>query len=322
MLSIRDLVKVYPGPVTALQGVSLEVPPGMFGLLGPNGAGKSTLMRILAGLLEATSGSILLDGTDLLKHPDQIWPHLGFLPQEFGFYPHLTGAAMLDFLLQMKGVQSPRSRKALVGELLERVNLTAVANRRVRDYSSGMRQRLGIAQAIAGDPHLVIVDEPTAGLDPEERQRFYRLLSELSVDRTILLSTHIVEDVAVLCPRFAILRQGRVVLQTTPRAARAALEGAVFAGQVGAEEVDTLRRSHEVTQATIFEGVSQVRLLAGEGGPPPGFVPVSPSLEDVYLTAMNGRNMNPLNMTSANMAPPEGEPPPAENSPQPVKVGL
>ena len=291
MLSIRDLVKVYPGPVAALHGVSLEIPPGMFGLLGPNGAGKSTLMRILAGLLEATSGGVLLDGTDVLKRPDRLWPHLGFLPQEFGFYPHLSGAAMLDFLLQMKGVQAPRGRKALVGELLERVNLTSVAHRRVRDYSGGMRQRLGIAQAIAGDPRLVIVDEPTAGLDPEERQRFYRLLSELATDRTVLLSTHIVEDVAVLCPRFAIIRQGRVVLQATPQAARAALVGAVFAGQVGADEVAVLRQAHDVTQVTVFEGVSHVRLLAGSGGPPPGFAPASPSLEDAYLAAMSGRNL-------------------------------
>lgn len=291
MLSIRDLVKVYPGPVAALHGVSLEIPPGMFGLLGPNGAGKSTLMRILAGLLEATSGGVLLDGTDVLKRPDRLWPHLGFLPQEFGFYPHLSGAAMLDFLLQMKGVQAPHGRKALVGELLERVNLTGVAHRRVRDYSGGMRQRLGIAQAIAGDPRLVIVDEPTAGLDPEERQRFYRLLSELAADRTVLLSTHIVEDVAVLCPRFAIIRQGRVVLQATPQAARAALVGAVFAGQVGAEEVAALRQAHDVTQVTVFEGVSHVRLLAGSGGPPPGFAPAPPSLEDAYLAAMSGRNL-------------------------------
>ena len=253
-------------------------------------------MRILAGLLEATSGSVLLDGIDVLKHPDRVWPHLGFLPQEFGFYPHLTGAAMLDFLLQMKGVQSPRSRKALVGELLERVNLAGVAHRKVRDYSGGMRQRLGIAQAIAGDPRLVIVDEPTAGLDPEERQRFYRLLSELSVDRTVFLSTHIVEDVAVLCPRFAIIKQGRVVLQTTPRAARAALEGEVFAGEVGAEEVETLRRVHDVTQSTVFEGMAQVRLRAGAEGAPPGFTEVSPSLEDVYLAAMNGPKLASLEL--------------------------
>jgi ABC-2 type transport system ATP-binding protein len=293
VLCIRDLVKVYPGPVTALHGVSLDIPPGMFGLLGPNGAGKSTLMRILAGLLEATSGSVRFDDIDVLARPERLWPHLGFLPQEFGFYPHLTGAAMLDFLLQMKGVQSPRGRKALVAELLERVNLSGAANRRVREYSGGMRQRLGIAQAVAGNPHLVIVDEPTAGLDPEERQRFYRLLTELAVDRTVLLSTHIVEDVAVLCPRFAIIRQGRVVVQTTPRAARAALDGAVFAGQVEAEDLETLRRNHQVTQATIFEGVSQVRLLPGVAGPPVGFESVPPSLEDVYLAAMAGWDLTP-----------------------------
>jgi len=206
MLTIRDLVKVYPGPVTALQGINLDVPPGMFGLLGPNGAGKTTLMRILAGLLEPTSGRVELDGRDVLAQPDALWSRLGYLPQEFGFYPHLTGEKMLAHLLDLKGVEAPGGRKSLVAELLERVNLTGAAKRKVRGYSGGMRQRLGIAQAIAGDPRLIIVDEPTAGLDPEERLRFYRLLAELAEDRIVLLSTHIVEDVAVLCPRFAVIR--------------------------------------------------------------------------------------------------------------------
>ena len=292
MLVIRDLIKVYPGPVTALYGVSLDIPAGMFGLLGPNGAGKSTLMRILAGLLEATSGSVSLDGADTLGKPERVWPQLGFLPQEFGFYPHLTGAAMLDFLLQMKGVQSPLGRKRLVAELLERVNLTAAANRRVREYSGGMRQRLGIAQAVAGNPRLLIVDEPTAGLDPEERQRFYRILTELAADRIVLLSTHIVEDVAVLCPRFAIIRQGRVVTQSTPRAARAALDGRVFAGQVALEQIESFRKYYTVTQSTVMEGIHQVRVLVGTDGPPRDFEAVAPTLEDVYLAVMNGYSLD------------------------------
>ena len=222
MLSARALTKIYPGPVTALNGIDLDVSPGMFGLLGPNGAGKSTFMKILAGLLEPTSGSVTLDGIDILKDPKLLWPRLGYLPQEFGFYPHLSGEAMLAHLLALKGVEAPQGTKKLVAALLDRVNLTFAAKRAVKGYSGGMRQRLGIAQAIAGDPRLIIVDEPTAGLDPEERLRFYQLLSELAADRIVLLSTHIVEDVAVLCPRFAVIREGRLLALTTPSEARAA----------------------------------------------------------------------------------------------------
>src|SRR5882672_8721731 len=220
MLEVRSLVKIYPGPVTALAGVELDIPPGMFGLLGPNGAGKSTFMKILAGLLEPTSGSVTLDGHDVVKDPQWLRERLGYLPQEFGFYPQLSGEAMLTHLLRLKGVTAPGGLKALVRQLLERVNLTHAARRPVKSYSGGMRQRLGIAQAVAGDPRLVIVDEPTAGLDPEERLRFYHLLAELAQDRTVILSTHIVEDVAVLCPRFAVIRAGKLVALTTPRAAR------------------------------------------------------------------------------------------------------
>ena len=235
MLAIRDLVKVYPGPVAALQGIDLDVSPGMFGLLGPNGAGKTTLMRILAGLLEPTSGQVMLDGEDVTGRPERVWGRLGYLPQEFGFYPHLTGEQMLNHLLGLKGVEAPGGSKALSRALLERVNLAFAARRKVRTYSGGMRQRLGIAQAIAGDPRLIIVDEPTAGLDPEERLRFYRLLSELAQDRIVLLSTHIVEDVATLCPRFAVIRGGRLVVRTTPAAAKEALRGPIYEGAVPVE---------------------------------------------------------------------------------------
>ena len=228
MLSVRNLVKVYPGPVTALQGVSLDIGTGMFGLLGPNGAGKSTFMRILAGVLEPTSGSVTLDGRDVLANPGTLWSVLGYLPQDFGFFPHLTGEAMLEYLLQLKGVASGKETKKLAASLLERVNLAYAARRKVKEYSGGMRQRLGIAQAVAGDPRLIIVDEPTAGLDPEERHRFYRLLAELAEQRTVLLSTHIVEDVAVLCPRFAVIRDGQVVAETSPTDARRMLAGTIF----------------------------------------------------------------------------------------------
>lgn len=286
MLSVRDLVKVYPGPVAALQGVSLEVPVGMFGLLGPNGAGKSTFMKILAGILEPTSGRVTLDGEDVLSHPQNLWSRLGYLPQEFGFFPHLTGEKMLTYLLELKGVEAPQGRKKLVAELLDRVNLGFAADRKVKGYSGGMRQRLGIAQAIAGNPRLIIVDEPTAGLDPEERQRFYRLLAELAQDRIVLLSTHIVEDVGVLCPRFAMIRKGHLVAQTTPHEARAAMAGTIFEGDSDPRDLDHLRRERVVTQALLVEGRNRVRVFEPEGKAPAGFEPVSSTLEDAYMVLM------------------------------------
>src|SRR5271157_3377717 len=242
MLGIRDLVKIYPGPVTALAGVDLDLPNGMFGLLGPNGAGKTTLMPILAGLLEPSSGTATLDGESMLDRPERIWERLSYLPQDFGFFPHLTGEKMLEYLLRLKGIAAPGGIRVLCRELLERVNLSFAARRKVKTYSGGMRQRLGIAQAIAGDPRLIIVDEPTAGLDPEERLRFYRLLSELAADRTVILSTHIVEDVAVLCPRFAVIRGGRLLAVTTPTEALADLAGTIFEGAVERDAFDSLQQ--------------------------------------------------------------------------------
>src|SRR5215475_80193 len=253
MLEIRGLVKVYPGPVAALQGIDLDIPTGMFGLLGPNGAGKTTLMRILAGLLEPTSGSVTLEGQDVLARPETIWSQLGYLPQEFGFYPHLTGEAMLCHLLKLKGAIAPGGTKKLARDLLERVNLSFAAHRKVKTYSGGMRQRLGLAQAIAGDPRLIIVDEPTAGLDPEERLRFYYLLAELAENRIVLLSTHIVEDVAVLCSRFAVIRSGKIVADLSPGKAKSALVGLIYEGTVNAAELAALRQSHCVTQALLVE---------------------------------------------------------------------
>lgn len=286
MLQIRNLVKIYPGPVPALQGIDLDVPTGMFGLLGPNGAGKSTLMKIVAGLLEPTSGTVMLDGVDHAKHPEKIWSRLGYLPQEFGFFPNLTGEKMLAYLLHLKGVRAPGGMKKLCGELLERVNLSFAAGRKVKGYSGGMKQRLGIAQAIAGDPRLLIVDEPTAGLDPEERMRFYRLLSELATDRTVILSTHIVEDVAVLCTRFAMIRGGRLVAVTTPTEARAAIAGTIYEGTVDVEQYAHLLRTRQVAQAYMVEGLNRVRRFEPQGTPPDGFLPVVQTLEDVYLLNM------------------------------------
>ncbi len=286
MLVIRDLVKVYPGPVAALQGINLEIPNGMFGLLGPNGAGKTTLMRIVAGLLEATAGQVTLDDEDVLASPARLWSRLGYLPQEFGFYPHLTGEQMLAYLLHLKGIQASQGMKQLCAELLEQVNLTFAAKRKVKSYSGGMRQRLGVAQAIAGAPRLIIVDEPTAGLDPEERLRFYRLLSTLATDRIVLLSTHIVEDVGVLCPRFAVIKDGRLIAETSPTRARAALEGMIFEGEAAAGDLDELRRTRCVTQAVLVEGKNRVRVYESEGRAPAGFVPATPTLEDAYLVLM------------------------------------
>ena len=306
MLTIRDLVKVYPGPVTALQGINLDVPPGMFGLLGPNGAGKSTLMKILAGLLEATSGQVTLDGGDVLSKPERIRRRLGYLPQEFGFYPHLTGEKMLAYLLKLKGVEAPGGLKKLVDELLERVNLSYAARRKVKTYSGGMRQRLGIAQAIAGDPRLIIVDEPTAGLDPEERLRFYRILAELAADRIVLLSTHIVEDVAVLCPRFAVIHKGRLVALTSPTEARQAIEGKIFEGRIGREELEEIhRRRLRVIQSVLVEGKNRVRVHQPDGSSLLGFESVPATLEDAYL----------LRVQDA-----EGERQEAREEPRPVAV--
>ena len=286
MLAIRNLVKVYPGPVAALQGISLDIPSGMFGLLGPNGAGKTTLMRILAGVLEPTSGDVTLDGENVLANPMRLWQSLGYLPQDFGFFPHLTGQQMLEYLLELKGVQAPGGVTKLASALLERVNLDYAAKRRVKDYSGGMRQRLGIAQAIAGDPRLIIVDEPTAGLDPEERIRFYRILAELAENRTVLLSTHIVDDVAVLCPRFAIVRTGKIVALTSPSDARGALRGKVFEGAVSGADLDTITRTAHVIASVLVEGRNRVRVFVDGGPLPAGFGPAEPSLEDAYLLVM------------------------------------
>jgi ABC-type multidrug transport system ATPase subunit len=305
MLQIRDLVKVYPGPVTALQGIRLDVPPGMFGLLGPNGAGKTTLMKILAGLLEPSSGTVTLDSTDVLDRPQWLWSRLGYLPQDFGFYPHLSGEQMLAFLLRLKGVEAPGGTERLCAELLERVNLRDAARRKVKTYSGGMRQRLGIAQAIAGDPRLIIVDEPTAGLDPEERLRFYRLLAELAADRIVLLSTHIVEDVAVLCPRFAVIRKGRLVAQTSPSEARAAIAGRIFEGRVAADELDEVRRRGlRVTQAVLVEGRHRVRIYEPGGQAPAGFEPVAATLEDAYLLLMQDAEEGQRPAAAPDLPPP------------------
>ncbi len=286
MLEISNLVKIYPGPVAALRDVTLEIPHGTFGLLGPNGSGKTTLMKILAGLLEPTSGRVVLDGTDVTEQPEAVWPRLGNLPQGFGFYPNLSGEAMLLHLLRLKGVAAPGGLRRLCDELLERVNLTAAAKQRTKEYSGGMRQRLGIAQAIAGNPDLLIVDEPTAGLDPEERQRFYNLLPGLATERTVLLSTHIVEDVASLCPRMAFVRKGRILAATSPAEAREALSGTIYAGAATPKEVGGLPPTATLIKSHFIEGQNLCRLHLKEVDPPTGFMLSEPTLEDAYMLAM------------------------------------
>ena len=288
MLKIRNLVKVYPGGVAALRGIDLDVPKGMYGLLGPNGAGKSTFMKILSGMLEPTGGEVTVDGIDVVSEPQKVQGRLGYLPQDFGFYPHLTGEQMLTYLLKLKGVDAPKGLPHLVSELLERVNLTFAAKRKVKGYSGGMRQRLGIAQAVAGDPRLIIVDEPTAGLDPEERQRFYRLLAELADDRTVLLSTHIVEDVAVLCPRFAVISKGRLRAETTPEDARGGLEGKIFEGRGSNDELRAIRDRFLVTQAVLVAGENRVRICVENREAPEGFRAVGVTLEDAYMYLVSG----------------------------------
>jgi ABC-type multidrug transport system ATPase subunit len=287
-LVVKGLVKIHPGPVCALKGIDLEIPGGMFGLLGPNGAGKSTFMSIVAGLVEPTAGRVLLDGTDIVANPRFVRERLGFLPQDFGFYPELSGRAMLEFLLRLKGISGPRGRAALADALLERVNLADAAKRKVGGYSGGMRQRLGLAQAIAGDPRILIVDEPTAGLDPEERQRFYRLLAELAVGRVVLLSTHIVDDVATLCPRLAVIKSGHVVADTTPSAARESVDGLVHEGFVADADLPAFAAAHRVLSAVLVEGrTNRVRVFVPPGGTPPaGFTKSPGTLEDAYLVLM------------------------------------
>jgi len=294
MLEIRDLVKVYPGGVSALKGVNLRIESGFYGLLGPNGAGKTTLMKIISTLLEPSSGTITLDGLDLRKDSQKIRQMLGYLPQEFGFTPHVPAKKMLEYLLSLKGVcREGSSLSQIADELLELVNLTGAAHRPVGQFSSGMRQRLGIAQAVAGSPRLLIVDEPTAGLDPEERIRFYNILAEMAQDRIVLLSTHIVEDVAVLCRRFAVISSGRILNETTPQEAREAIVGKMYEGSVSSSQLKALQDSHQVTTAYLKEGQYRVRIFSENGKRPEGFVAVGPSLEDAYHVALRHRGVNP-----------------------------
>jgi ABC-2 type transport system ATP-binding protein len=285
-LAIQNLSKRYANGVQALDNVSLAIEPGMFGLLGPNGAGKSTLMRTLATLQEADSGSATFDGVDVLKEKDRVRRILGYLPQEFGVYPKVTAAEMLDHFARLKGVTDSKARKATVDALLERTNLAAVRKQRLGGFSGGMRQRFGIAQALIGNPRLIIVDEPTAGLDPEERVRFHNLLADIGRDVIVILSTHIVDDVADLCPRFAVISKGRVLLTGEPAAQVARLRGRIWRRTVAREEVEAIQAAHPVISTRLQSGSTVIR--AYSDAPIGGFENVEPDLEDVYFSAVAG----------------------------------
>ena len=284
MLEIENLRKTYPSGVQALKGVSLEVPAGMFGLLGPNGAGKTTLMKIVATLLEPDSGTAHMNGVDLIARKDKTRQMLGYLPQEFGLYPTLTAEQTLDYFARLKGVRNAKERGALVDALFERVNLVSERKQRVGGFSGGMRQRLGIAQALIGEPELIIVDEPTAGLDPEERVRFHNLLSETASDTAVvMLSTHIVSDVSSLCSRMAIIRHGAILASCTPRQAIDQLKDSVWEATVPRDKVSTLKSRCQVISSQMFEGQARLRVISKGERPNEEFTPAEPKLEDYYF---------------------------------------
>jgi ABC-type multidrug transport system ATPase subunit len=284
MLVIRELKKTYPSGVQALKGITLEVSSGMFGLLGPNGAGKTTLMKILATLLEPDSGSAEMNGIDLITDKHSTRKMLGYLPQEFGLYPTLTAEQMLDYFAKLKGVTDKKQRRALVDALLERVNLSSARKQRLDGFSGGMRQRLGIAQALIGDPELIIVDEPTAGLDPEERVRFHNLLSETASDSAVvLLSTHIVSDISKLCSHMAIIRQGTILVCCTPRQAIDQLKESVWEASVPRDKVSALKSRCQVISSQMCDGMARLRVISKGERPSEEFTPATPALEDYYF---------------------------------------
>lgn len=288
MLTISELVKTYPSGVQALKGITLELPPGVFGLLGPNGSGKTTLMKIVATLLEPDSGTIRMNGNDLLAHKQQTRRMLGYLPQDFGLYPTLTARQMLDYLAKLKGVTNKTERRALIDALLERVNLSEEPTQPLGEFSGGMRQRLGIAQALIGEPELIIVDEPTAGLDPQERVRFHNLISETANENTVvILSTHIVSDVSNLCSRMAIIQQGKILSSCTPRQAIDQLKDSVWEAIVRREQLPGLKSRFKVISSRIFEGQARVRVISRDRRPGEEFAPATPILEDYYLDLVN-----------------------------------
>ncbi len=285
MLTIENLSKTYAGGVRALDRVSLEVCRGLFGLLGPNGAGKSTLLRTLATLQEPDSGRVDLDGLDLLAAPHEVRRRLGYLPQDFGVYPGVSAWDLLEHLAVLKGLIHRQERREQVAALLQQTHLYERRKDAVSTFSGGMRQRFGIAQALLGDPRLMLVDEPTAGLDPEERSRFLNLLAEMGEQVVVVLSTHIVEDVRQLCPHMGVLAAGRVLVSGAPAELTARLAGRIWANTVSRDHVPRLRAAHAVLGTQLHAGRTLLRIVAPEQ-PEPGFEAVEPQLEDVYFAAL------------------------------------
>jgi ABC-2 type transport system ATP-binding protein len=285
-LTITGLSKVYPNGVQALKNITLNIGNNMFGLLGPNGAGKSTLMRTIATLQEPDSGTIVLDGIDVLKDKNAVRQTLGYLPQEFGVYPKISATDMLSHLAVMKGITNAGERKESVDALLHQTNLWDSRKKALNTYSGGMKQRFGIAQALLGKPRLIIVDEPTAGLDPGERNRFLNLLSSIGRDITIILSTHIVADVRELCPRMAIIAAGELLLEGSPQESLERLQGRIWSKIVsGDDELRSLEASLQVLSSHLVSGQHEIRVYA-DSSPGDGFRPVDAGLEDVYFLTL------------------------------------
>ena len=284
MLEIADLSHTYANGTVALADVNLSIPRGMYGLLGPNGAGKSTLMRTVATLQEPTAGSIRFGDIDVLAEPEKLRRTLGYLPQDFGVYPRVSAYAMLDQLAVLKGITGKSDRKSVVETLLNQTNLWAVRDKSIAGFSGGMRQRFGIAQALIGNPELIIVDEPTAGLDPEERNRFLNLLAGIGDNVVVILSTHIVDDVADLCPLMAVLANGRVQLEGKPMELIASTRGRVWKKSIPHSELEEYQRKFEVISTRLFAGNTIIHVLADKQ--PEGFEPVEGGLEDVYFSTL------------------------------------
>ncbi|WP_158975171.1 ABC transporter ATP-binding protein [Cellulophaga sp. L1A9] len=286
MLSIKNLNKTYPNGTKALNNVNLEISKGMFGLLGPNGAGKSTLMRTISTLQVADSGTIDFNGIDVFSQPEELRKVLGYLPQDFGVYPKVSAEMMLNHIAKIKGIHTTSDRKAYVSDLLNKVNLYKFRKRNLGDYSGGMRQRFGIAQALIGSPKLIIVDEPTAGLDPLERNRFHNLLSELGEEAVVILSTHIVDDVVNLCTNMAVFNEGAVVVQGHPQELSDSLNGKVFRKSIDKSEVEKYQSEYSVLSTYLRSGNMNVNVFSdvplGDG-----FEPVNNDLEDFYFYSIN-----------------------------------
>jgi ABC-2 type transport system ATP-binding protein len=291
-LEIRGLSKRYSNGVQALDNLSLTIGNNMFGLLGPNGAGKSTLMRTIATLQDPDSGTILLNGLDVVANKDAVRRQLGYLPQEFGVYPRISASDMLHHLAVMKGISSSGERKTIVDALLHQTNLWDVRKKALSTYSGGMKQRFGIAQALLANPKLIIVDEPTAGLDPAERNRFLNLLSSLARDVIVILSTHIVEDVRELCPRMAIISNGKLVLEGAPEETLERLRGGIWSTVVNTEEeFAAVSAQFKVVSTKLLGGAHEIRIHS-DTNPGDGFRQVDPALEDVYFLTLNSQSVN------------------------------